>query len=93
LLIEWAKKLTVIGAAASMLAGFFAWGWNMHNQYLIETISPLLRASYSQRINNYRKLDCMNALSIEAYEAMLDVMQAYEDLVGRPISDRDCDSL
>ena len=85
--------ITSVGGAVAVLATGLNWAWNTHNQFLMDTISPLLRASYVSRINNYRKMECKNELSPEAHESMLDVMQDYEELVGRPISSRECDSL
>ena len=90
---EAAGMITKIGAAVAVLTGFLTWAWTAHNQFLMDALSPLLRSSYVNRINNYRRIDCMTGLTFEQKEAMADLLLDYEELVGRPIADRDCDSL
>ena len=85
--------VTSVGGAVAMLAAGLAWAWSVHNAFLMEMISPLLRSSYSARINNYRRMECMGALNATTREALEEALLSYEELVGRPISDRSCDSL
>ena len=93
-MIELAKKFTVIAGALAALASGLSWAWKQHNAFLMDAISPMLRASYVSRINNYRKIQCMQPLTVQQQVAYDEVMADYESLVGRPIgSNRDCDSL
>ena len=83
-LAGWITSVTVVGTA-------LVWAWNMHNQFLMSLLSPILRQSYASQINTYRKKMCMDDYS---NQVDFDIaMQAYEDLVGRQISARSCDSL
>ena len=88
-----AAWITSVGGAIAIIAAGLAWAWQMHNEFLMQMISPLLRASYAQRINTYRKLECTNQLTPVTQQAFEDALQDYEELVGRPIGNRDCDSL
>ena len=85
-------KLITSWVAVGLLAvSGLSWAWNMHNEFLMDTISPLLRTAYVQRINNYRKKQCMGDYSDQV--ELDQVMADYEKLVGRSISDRNCETL
>ena len=82
-IIKWAAVATVFTTVGG-------WAWQQHNTFLMEMLSPLLRASYAARINNYRAKACMGDFS---NSVDLDIAMAeYKELVGRDISDRDCDT-
>lgn len=94
---EVVQRIMIWGTAISMglgvLSGGFLWAWNAHNEFLMEMISPLLRSSYATRINNYRRMECMGPLNETVRQAYEQALIDYEDLVGRPIGDRGCDTL
>ena len=78
-----------VKAIAVLLSIFIAlgtWVGKAHNQLLMDTVAPLLRASYVTRITNYRAMKCDGPVSATIEESLQDVLQDYEDLVGRPIS-------
>jgi hypothetical protein len=91
-----------VGACLGMLYTFLVWAWSMHNTVLVDTVTaavePLiendreaLRGVYAQRINNYRKKECMGDFTSAA--DLEEAMAKYRELVGRDIRDRDCATL
>ena len=86
-LIKWGKLITMVAAAASAIT---VW----HANVLQEALAPLLRPALVVRINNYRRILCTDKVLSPQAQADFDVAMAeYEELVGRPIGDRSCESL
>lgn len=69
-----------------LIPGAVTWSVSTHNTYLYAAISPLLRASYVQRINGYREMRCAGAMTDVTEAAYQEALLDYENLVGRPIS-------
>jgi len=81
-----ATWISTVGGAVAVLYLGLTWAWGEHNEFVYDLVKPLLRSSYVQRINNYRRMECDGTMTDITREALSDALADYEALVGRPIS-------